>query len=96
MGNGNNEPIQFTRGDAERLKVIETNQNGLNTKVDGITKNLDSYFKIHATQHEALNKHVKNNSRFRKTLIRISLWIFSSGGGIGVFIFLAKQFGWLH
>ncbi len=94
MSNGHNEPVQFTRGDAERLKAIETTQGLSNTKLDAMDGKLDSFINAHIAKHEALEDKVGINSRFRRVIMRIVWTVISTGGITGLLATVAEAFGW--
>ncbi|MFA7286925.1 MAG: hypothetical protein WC052_04680 [Patescibacteria group bacterium] len=96
MSNGSNEPIEFTRGDAERLIVIETKQTATNEKLDDLATGISTFMNDYSLHHVALEKAVAANTRFRKTTIRILLWVISTSGGLGLLAAVAEAAGWLH
>lgn len=91
MGNGDNESIQFTRGDAERLCNIETRHDELHDKVDLMTKSLNAFLKAHRIEHTELNAKVHRNSRFRRGVIKTALWTLTPTGTLAI---VARAFGW--
>jgi len=94
MGNGENQEVQFTRGDAERLKTIEINQNDMHEKLDAFINKINSYMDLHNTRHLLLNDHINKNVRFRKGFIKVLLWLTSSAG-LAAIIFVIQSLGWL-
>ncbi len=91
MGNGSNEPVQFTRGDAERLGNIEIRHNDLHKKMDLMAMKIDVFLNTHRITHKVLETAVGKNSRFRRTFMKITLYVLSPSGVIMV---VAKAFGW--
>ncbi len=87
MGNGENEPIQFTRGDADRITRIDGKQDDLHTKLDDIVDKLSEFAKSYNTLKVTVNR----NRRFRRTFVKIALYVLSPSGLI---IVAAKAFGW--
>lgn len=87
MSNGKNEPIQFTRGDAERIERIDGKQDEIHNKVDGIIDRLDEFHEVYVTLRSTVDK----NARFRRTFIKITLYVLSP---TGIFAIMAKAFGW--
>lgn len=96
MGNGQNESIGFTRGDAERLKEIEVKQDAGHAKLDLLYNKLDQFVSAHVGRHEELEKGIAANTRFRKYTVRALLWIFTTSTGLGLLAAGAKAMGWLH
>lgn len=96
MANGKNEPIEFTRGDAERLRTIEVTQESLHEKLDIVIDKFDHFVTSHQEQHFELNRRIASNSRFRKTLIKVALWIFTAGGSMSLLTVGARAIGWLN
>jgi hypothetical protein len=96
MSNGSNEPVEFTRNDAERLKIIEVKQSESHTKLDNIDKKLDAFLLAHVTKHSELDKRVEENARFRRVVVRVLLWVFTTGTGLGLLAAGTKAMGWLN
>lgn len=95
MGNGSNEPIQFTRADAERLKTIEIRHDQSHAKLDTLITKIDRFLSVHVTNHIDLDKRVASNTRFRRNIIKVTLWVFSTSTGLGLLAAGAKAAGWL-
>jgi hypothetical protein len=91
MGNGTNEPIQFTRGDAERIANTEIRHNELHDKVDLMTEILNAFLETHRIEHTELNAKVHRNSRFRRGIIKVALWTLTPTGTLAI---VARAFGW--
>ena len=87
MGNGKNQPIQFTRGDAERIERIDGRQDELHIKVDDIVDRMDEFTRDYVTLRATVGK----NRRFRRTFIKIALYVLSPSG---MFAITAKALGW--
>lgn len=86
MANGKNEPVQFTRGDAERLQSIATVQQALCKKSDTIIIELQKY-----------TQEVKANTRFRKAAVKILLWVVTPGVGLsGLVLLIIQMITWLQ
>lgn len=83
MGNGKNEPVEFTRGDAETLVKIHD-------KIEQITE----FIADHMIKHDTQDEEVESNTRFRKTTLKIMVWIFTSSAGLGLLAAGAKATGW--
>jgi hypothetical protein len=92
MGNGSNEKIEFTRGDAERLKEIENKVKTTNRAVGFLRTEL----KEHGALHTQLNEDVSANNRFRRIVVRICIWLVTSAVGSGILASIAKAAGWLN
>ena len=91
MGNGGNESIQFTRGDAERLGKIEIRHDELHEKVDLMMEKIDTYSEAHRTEHAKLAAEVRRNARFRRGVVKTTLWAVTP---TGVFAVIARVCGW--
>lgn len=87
MGNGPNEPVQFTRGDAVRLGNIEIKHDDLHGKIDSIIERLDAFHKA----HNSLKSKVDANTRFRRVLVKVSAWAIPSSATC---VAVAKALGW--
>ena len=96
MGNGNNEPVAFTRGDSNRLCVIETQQKQSHDKIDKLTSKLNTYLAAHDREHDHVNDRVGKNSRFRRGATKVMLWVFTSSAGVGLLAAGARAMGWLN
>lgn len=96
MGNGHNEPVKFTRGDAERLRAIEIQHGESHSKIKEIAGKIDTFLTVHDKRHTATDKEVANNTRFRKNAVRVLLWIFTTSSGVGLLAATAKAMGWLN
>lgn len=96
MGNGSNEPVEFTRNDAERLKVIEVKQSESHNKLDSISAKLDAFLLAHVTKHVELDKRIEENARFRRIVVRVLVWMFTTSAGLGLLAAGAKAVGWLN
>lgn len=94
MGNGTNEPVQFTRGDAERLAIVVKSHASLHRKMDELLKEWRDYRDVHATEHETLKEKVEENARFRRTVTRVLLFFFTTSTGLGLIAAGAKALGW--
>ena len=90
--NGPNEPIEFTRGDAERLARMEQSQESVHTKLERIF----SYFKKTDTRYDTLKETVDSNARFRRVVVRVFVWIFTTSAGLGLIAAGAKAMGWVN
>lgn len=84
MGNGLNEPIQFTRGDAERLRVIEKSH-------DELHKKHDAFMEVLHDNLRELQKQIDSNTRFRRVLTKVALWVITPGAGISGIIALILE-----
>lgn len=96
LGNGHDEPVQFTRGDAERLRTIEVQHKATHKKLDSLTSAFNKFLVAHDTAHDNLNKALEKNTRFRRVTLRILLWTITSGTGLAVLAAGAKTIGWLN
>jgi len=85
MANGVNEPIEFTRGDAERIARIEI-----------MLTNVTNFIGKHIIIHETIKTSIDSNSRFRKISVKIMLWIFTTSAGLGLLAVGAEAIGWLN
>lgn len=85
MKTGKNEPVAFTRDDAERLRAIEVKQD--------ITLKY-----LHKLQYanEDIVKAVRKNTHFRNTTTRILLWFLPTGAGLALLAAGVKAMGWLN
>ncbi len=95
MGNGLNEPVEFTRGDAERLQAIEVKQNTAYAKLDTLADKFDYFITTHTQQHVEIERRVDHNSRFRRNTVSVLLWVFSSGVALALLATGVKAMGWL-
>ena len=95
MANGHNEPVKFTRGDAERLRVIEVDQQTSHAKLDKLIEKIDSFIKVHDEKHDKLNEQIGTNTRFVCIVKRVCIWALSVSGGLGLLATIAKASGWL-
>jgi len=84
MANGQNEPIEFTRGDAERLVRVETGQSDLSDKLDMLQKEWREYRAQHGESHQKIARDTSDNTRFRLRTKRIFLWIITPSAGLGL------------
>lgn len=75
MANGKDEPVIFTRGDAERLVRIETGMSEGNRLSEELKSTMSAFITAHEIKHKAMQDEVDANSRFRKMTIRIVLWV---------------------
>lgn len=96
MANGKNEPIQFTRGDAERLVKVEDGMKDNGKKLDSVVEKIGEFVDAHIDKHDDLEKVVEANVRFRRLFTKILLWVISTSGGIGIIFFFVERAGWLH
>ena len=96
MANGRNEPVEFTRGDAERLRTIEVKQNTGHDKLDSLSNKLEFFITTHQSQHIDLDKRVSRNSRFIRIVTKVAIWVFTTSSGLGLIAMGAKAFGWLN
>jgi len=95
MSGGANEPIEFTRGDAERLKGIEVIQKTTCKKIDILFTKIDAFSIAHTGKHVEIDKQIEKNARFRRIVIKALLWVFSTSAGIGILTAGIKATGWL-
>jgi hypothetical protein len=84
MANGQNEPIEFTRGDAERLVTIENGQTELGDSFDAFQQEWRAYRAQHGESHQCLSRETNANTRFRLRTKRVFLWIITPGAGLGI------------
>jgi len=91
MANGNNEPLHFTRNDAERLKAIEILQTSAEKKLTHLCNTIHQFM----NNHKDTTKQVVLNTNFRKTTKKVLLWFFTSSIFIGVLVSIARSMGWL-
>jgi hypothetical protein len=96
MGNGKNEPVEFTRGDAERLRVIELKQHQVHTKMGSLVLKIEQHLAKHDEVHISVDRRVAKNSQYRRTTTRIFVWVVSTGGGLGLLATGARAMGWLN
>jgi len=96
MGNGANEPVEFTRGDAERLIGINLRQTTIDKNLENLIKKFDEFALVQHDKHRILGKQIEANTRFRQVIIKISLWIFTTGAGLGLLAVGAKAVGWIN
>ena len=86
-----NDSLEFTRDDADRLTRIETAQNNVAEKMDTVI-NLALQ---HAEQHKTLEIDIDRNTRFRKIVTNIAIWVATSSGLATLLAAGAKAIGWL-
>ena len=96
MGNGTKEPVEFTRGDSDRLCIIEVQQKETITKVDILATKIDIFLQTHATEHSVLRKQIDTNSRFRHTVKHVLFWLISSSVGLALCREIVRSVGWLN
>lgn len=93
MGNGENEPIQFTRGDADRLTRLEDHTKKLSSSIGNFIVKIEKYIDSHEQDNEETKDEVDANTRFRKTFKTVALWLVSSSAGILLLKTIAESFG---
>lgn len=90
------EPIEFTRGDAERLRGIEDSQRSTCHKIDKIIAKVDNIISTQTVECVRMTKQIDKNTRFRHVITRILIWAITTGTSLGIIAAGAKAMNWIN
>ncbi len=93
---GKDEPIEFTRGDAERLRGIEDSQHITCRKIDKIITKVNNIISTQTVECVRMTKQIDKNTRFRRIIIRVLLWIITTSTSLGIIAAGAKAMNWIN